>query len=203
MDERGLYRQQDGGGGTPPPAGVPSAGTPPPAGTPAGDGQTPPPAETWDEVVAGLPEPQRALYEQHTKGLKAALESERTQRAQLAKELRTATEKMEQGSQARTQLEQATARLEEAERRAGFYGEASRPEIGCINPQLAYLAAREVNAFDARGNIDWKALQQQYPELFRAVRAPTPPANPGTGQPPQKGFDMNDALRRSARRNNL
>ena len=147
-------------------------------GTPAGGG-TP---QTWDQVVEALPEGQRALYEQHTQGLRSALQSEREQRQDLAKQLREATQQLEEGSQARQQLEQLTGQAEAASRRAAFFEEAARTETGCSNPRLAWLAAQELDAFDRRGNVDWEALRKQFPELF-GKQTQTPPGNAGSDYP--------------------
>lgn len=199
-----FFDEGDGGGGTTPPGSGGGDGNQPPAQTP----QTPAaPPETWEAWLAGQDEAVRGvvtpLFEAHTQGLRSALESERQQRRDLAKQLRDATAKMEDGSEARTRLEQATTQLEEAQKRADFFDDAVRPEIGCANPRLAYLAAQEVDAYDKRGNVDWKLLQERFPELFRQPRTPAPPANGGAGGNVPQPFDMNVALRKAAGRNRM
>lgn len=159
------------------------------------DGETP----TWEQVLATLPEEQRALYETHTQGLRNALQSERQQRETLAKQLKDATKNLEAGSQIRTQLEQATAQLEEANARADFLEDAAKPEIGCSNARLAWIAAQEIGAIDQRGRVNWDALRQQFPELFVKARPPQGNAGAGTDAPP-KSTGMNAFIRRAAGR---
>jgi len=165
------------------------------------DQNTQNPGETprWEDVLAGLPEEQQALYTDHVGGLRTALQSERDQRQDLARQMREATSQLEEGSQVRTQLETLGRQLEEANRRADFVEEAVRPEIGCTNPRLAYLAAQESEAIDRRGRVNWEALRGQYPELFRTNR--TPPGHAGTGaggQTPGSQSNMDDFIRREA-----
>lgn len=165
--------------------------------TPEQGGET---SQTWEQVLATLPEEQRQLHDTHTQGLRSALQSERQQRQELTRQLREATQQLEEGSQARQQLEALTNQLETAERRADFMEEAVRPEIGCTNPRLAYMAAQEIEAIDRRGRINWDALKQQFPELFKSQQK-TPPGNAGsgTGQAPT-GKDMNAFIRTAAGR---
>lgn len=178
-----------------------------------GEGGGQPPAaaaapETWEAWLAAQPEDARkvvaGLYDTHTQGLRSALESERAARRDLAKKLQEATPQLEAGSKARTELEQVSAQLTEAQRRADFFDDAAKPEVGCSNPRLAYLAAKESGAWDHRGNVNWTQLKESYPELFQPKRAATPPsANAGSGNKPPATFDMNQALRAVAGRNNL
>jgi len=65
------------------------------------------------------------------------------------------------------------------EQRAQFYEDAGRPETGCPSPRLAYLAAREGDYFDRRGNVTWNKLKEDYPELF--VKPKLAPASAGAG----------------------
>lgn len=153
---------------------------------------------TWEQVVEGLPEAARAVYETHTQGLTSALKSERSQRKDLAGQLREAMGKLETDSKARDALEGVTEQLDQAERRVAFAEEAVGR--GVVNPRLAWLAAQEVEAFDRRGNPNWEALKKAFPELFR--KAGPPPGNAGSGAgkeaPPAAG--MNAFIRRSAGR---
>jgi len=161
--------------------------------------ETPPP--TWETVLAALPEEQRKLYEQHTQGLRTALQSEREQHQDLARQLREATGKLEAGSETRQQLEQLTGQIEVANRRADFFEQATQPEIGCSSPRLAWLAAQEVEAFDRRGNVNWAVLKEQFPELFGQGTKKPPPGNAGSGtsNPPAKQ-GMNAFIRQQAGR---
>ena len=165
-----------------------------------GQGETPATFEAWlgaqDDAIKGL-------YQEHTKGLKSALQSEREARkaesAKLSKELRDATKKLEEGSEARKALEDATARLEAAEARAAFYEEANKPEIHCSNARLAFIAAQESGAIDAKGRIAWESLKMQFPELFQ-MKVPPASAGAGTQAQPSKGAGMNQFIRAASGR---
>lgn len=152
--------------------------------------------ESWfgsqDETVKGL-------IDGHIKGLKSALESERAQRSDLARQLRDVTAKAEKGSELEKALMEVSTQLEAAERRAAFYEEAGRPEIGCLNPKAAFALAQAEDLFDKRGRVDWEALKANAPELFRP-RVPQGNAGLGTGDPPPAHKSMNDFIRRAAGR---
>ncbi len=153
---------------------------------------------TWEGVLGTLTEEQQGLHAAHTAGLKSALDSERGQRRDLAAQLKEATKGLEEGSDARTRLEEATAALELAERKVGFAEEAVK--AGVVNVRLAWLAAEEAGVFDRRGNVDWEALRGGFPELFGKKAAPAGNAGAGTGGDPPGAADMNAFIRRSAGR---
>lgn len=159
-----------------------------------GQGETP---QTWEDVLAGLPEPAQALFGEHIQGLRTALDSEREQRKEMSKQLQKTSQQLEKGSEVRQDLENLAAKLDEVERRAAFYEEAAAQ--GVSNPRLAYIAAMESELFDKRGQALWERLKDQFPELFRPHRA-APPANAGAGGQPAAGFDMDRAIRQAARR---
>ncbi len=160
------------------------------------DGSATPSFESWigsqDEAVKGL-------IDGHVKGLKSALDSERAQRGDLARQLRDVTAKAEKGSELEKALTEVSAQLEVTERRASFYEEAGRPEIGCSNPRLAYLAAVEGDLIDKRGRTDWNALKASAPELFRRSGA-AGSADGGAGASKAPAADMNQFIRRAAGR---
>lgn len=164
--------------------------------SPGADGGTPP---TWETTLETLTEEQRGLFDAHVQGLRGALDSERQQRRDFERQLREATGQLEEGSELRTQLEEMTARLDEAERRADFASEAGRQ--GVTNVHLAWLAARDAELFDRRGNTDWAALRERCPELFsdRQQQRAAGNAGAGTNTPPAP-TDMNTAIRRAAGR---
>ena len=153
--------------------------------------------ETW---LAGQSEDVRELYETHTRGLRSALESERTERANLARQLKEI--KPEKGSDAEKVLTELQGRLDLAERRAMFAEEAHKPEIGCVNPKAAWALAQAETLFDKRGNVNWAALKQMAPELFAAAGAGGARGNAGagTGTQPQPAQGMNAFIRRAAGR---
>lgn len=162
-----------------------------------GDGGTS--APSWEAWLEGQPEDVQGLYEEHTKGLRSALSDERSQRGDLAKQLRDATVKLEEGSEARTSLEKMTAALEGANRRADFYGEAARPEIGCVDSRLAWLAAQEIDAFDRRGDVEWERLKKEFPGLFSKTRV-AGNAGSGTDNHQKDSGGMNAMIRQAAGR---
>jgi hypothetical protein len=159
---------------------------------------------TFDAWLAEQDDTIKGLYESHTAGLKNALRAEREQRrtesVDLLKQLREATKGATEGSEAKKALEGVTARLEQAELRAGFFEDAAKPEIGCANPRLAFIAAQEIGAIDGKGRVHWDDLRSQFPELFRKQTTGSGNAGAGTGTPPTGRLDMNAVLRRAAGR---
>jgi len=160
-----------------------------------GSGGTPP---TWDQIVEGLPEAHRTLYDAHEQGLRSAIQSERDQRDSLSKQLRKATETLKEGTPERQEFDKLAVQLEAAQRRADFAEEAVKPEIGCTNVRLAFLAAQEFDLIDRRGRINWEQLKKDVPELFRDTKAP-PPGNGGRGSNnPPTTMGMTQIIRRGA-----
>jgi len=154
-----------------------------------GETQTPPDFDTW---LQAQPEEVKGLLDSHVKGLKSALTAEREEKRKLSGQLRDAAKGMEEGSEARKAVEKLSGDLDNANRRVEFYEDAI-PQ-GCSNPKLAWLAAVEIAAIDGRGKVNWDALKEQFPELFKRTAPPPAHAGAGTGQPAQ-GFDMNRAIR--------
>jgi len=173
-------------------------------GTPEGQGGTPEAQEptqpqSWADYLKAQPADVQGLYEADVKGLKTSLETERTQRKELSKQLTELSAKAEKGSELEQAINDMTARLSAAESRASFYEEASKPGIGCANPQLAYIAANEIGAIDAKGRVNWDVLKGQFPELFKTRAQGSADGGAGTrAQPPTGG--MNAFIRRSAGR---
>ena len=142
-------------------------------------GEAPATFEAWFESV---PDPIKGLVTSH-----------------MAKQLKAAAKGAEEGSALRQQLEQMVAQAEAAEARASFFEDAARPEIGCTNARLAYLAAETDGLIDSRGRVNWEQMKTKYAELFRQ---PIPRGNAGEGAgtaPPQAG-GMNAYIRRAAGR---
>jgi hypothetical protein len=154
--------------------------------------------ETWlgrqDDTVKGL-------IDGHTKGLKSALESERTQRKDFERQLREAAGKLEKGSEAEQRVTKLADDLGTATRRADFYEVASA--AGCTNLKLAWLAvSQDADLMDSRGNVRMEALKQAFPELFKATQQPAARGNAGSGagQGGTPTASMNDFIRRAAGR---
>ncbi len=162
---------------------------------PQGDGETPP---TWESILEGLPEEHKTLYEGHTQGLRSALDKERDRRSELEKQVREAAGKAK--GEVQEELTRLADQLAEANRQAEFYKEAGNPEIGCTSPELALLAAEKDGLFDRRGNVDWQALKEKYPILFKQPIPPRGNAGNGTGTPPRGGPDIDAMIRARAGR---
>lgn len=197
-DDQGQQQEQ-GEQQTPPGQQGQQGQQPPPGETPAGNEQEQP----FDAWLGQQDEAVRGRIERHTSGLVSALQSEREQRRTLERQMRTLSTQLEQGSEARTQVEQLSSQLAEQERRATFYEDAVPARVR--NPKLAYIAAKEAGLIDGRsGKVNMEGLKQQYPELFEQ-KAPPPPGNAGAGtggqQPaPSPNAQMNQSIRRAAGR---
>lgn len=166
---------------------------------PAPQGDQQPQNETFEAWLGQQPDDVRGRYEQHTSGLRSALESERETRRNLERQIRTAARQQEEGSTARQQLEQIAGQLSEQNHRADFYEEAHRN--GVTDLRLAYLAARDAGLIDDRGRVDMNTLRTRYPHLFETRRvAPAGNAGNGTGVDPKPQSSMNTFIRRSAGR---
>ena len=163
------------------------------AQTPASE--TPASFEAW---IGTQPENVQALYTQHVTGLKNTVGATRKERDDLAQLIKDLQPKAEKGSQMEKDLQDAQTRLEQSERRATFYEDAAKPEIGCRRPNVAYALAMAESLFDRKGAPDWAAIKQAAPELFGQ---PGVNANAGAGtQNPPKTNDMNSWIRRAAGR---
>ena len=175
-------------------------------GTPAGGGggETPEDTQpqTWEAWLESQDEGVQTLYQQHTRGLKSALESERDARKTIESQLRDLSQELEQGSAAREKLDALSADFDQAQRRVEFY-ESAPADLS--NARLAWLAAQESEAFDRRGNVQWDTLRERYPELFNKQPTSVRTANAGTSAKSagNAGFDMNAVLREAAGRNRL
>ena len=184
---------------------TPPAGETPPAGLPQQPpaGETPQPAaqpRTWDAVLDALPAPDKLLYEQHTSGLKSALDNERRERRGLEAQIKDLASKAEKGSEQKRVLDEMSTQLATANERADFFEEGARPEIGCTGLQLAWLAiqARRED-FVKRGRVDWASFKAAYPQLF--AQPVSPPGHAGTSTQAQPvGQTMNQLIRRAAGR---
>lgn len=159
---------------------------------------TPATPASFDEWVAKQPDTVKQLVDGHTTGLRTALNSERDQRKDLAKQLRDATAAAEKGSVTAKTLEEISGRLDAAEKRAVFFETAATPGVGCTNPRAAFLVAQAEGLFKKNGEPDWQALQSVAPELFR--KAGQANAGAGTNTPPPAKASMNEFIRRAAGR---
>lgn len=166
---------------------------------PATDTQDTQDSFDFDAWLGEQPEHVRKGYEGKTSGLHSALEKERGSNKDMTKELRRLSGLVEQGSEAQKALGEMSTRLEQAERERDFIRDASKPEIGCVNPDTAFLVAVAKDLFNKRGEPDWAAIKAAAPELF-GQRTKTPPGNAGNGvnSPPAQKVGMNEWIRKQA-----
>lgn len=153
---------------------------------------------TFDDWQASLPDDQKVLIEDHTRGLKSALESERGTRKDLEKQLRDLAKEAEKGSKAETQLTQLADQLQTADRRANFYELAHM--AGVKNLKLAYTVAVNDEMFDKHDRVNFDEMKKQYPELFVSTKPPRGDAGSGTESTTTQASDMNTLIRRRAGR---
>lgn len=131
---------------------------------------------TW---LAAQDEQTKKLYEDHTSGLKSALDSERETRRTLEKELREAAASAEKGSEAREKLEAAATAAEKANNQADFYETAHA--AGVADLRLAWLAVQESDSLrDRSGKADFTKLKEKHPALFTDSKK-LPAGNAGAG----------------------
>ncbi|KPL70112.1 hypothetical protein ADN00_18900 [Ornatilinea apprima] len=153
--------------------------------------------ETFDAWLEKQDSSVKGLYESHVANLKSALESERTSRKDAERQLRELAVQAGKGSEAEKKLTEMADKLAEATRRATFYEKA--PGAGVRNVVAAYKLAMADGIFDG-DKVDFKKLQEAYPELFGENEPP--PGNAGEGNEkiglPKKG--MNQFIRAAAGR---
>jgi len=158
-----------------------------------------PDAFDFDTWLGEQPEHVKKGYEGKTSGLHSALQTERDQRKDFAKQLKDAQSKAEKGSELEKALGETSTRLEQAEQRAAFYEDAIKPEIGCTNVKAAFLVASADNLFKRSGEPDWTAIKAAAPELF-GRKVPPGNAGSGNGSPPAQKAGMNEWIRAAAGR---
>jgi hypothetical protein len=182
---------------------TPGSGNEPAQNQPSGQGETPDAPKNWDEWHESLSDDLKGLiktrFDDDTKGLKSALESERSAKKELEKQLREVAAKAEKGSEFEKQLTELAGKLESEGKRAEFYEAAHKS--GVTNLKLAWRVAQEDELFKRDGSPDIDALKADYPELFKQD-APPPSqrtnAGAGTnGNAPAKQT-MNDIIRQAA-----
>ena len=176
--------------------GKPGEGT---AGT-DGAGTKPETPVTFEMWFATAPDEAKGYIEDHTHGLKTALEAERTQRKALDKQLKDLAKKYEKGSDERVELDKMSAQLAAGQRQTDFYDAAHK--AGVTNLKLAWLAAQSDELIDDKGVVDFAKLKEAHPQLFTVItKTPPPPGNAGEGRGGQQAAgSMSDFIRRQAGR---
>ena len=139
----------------------------------------------------------KGLISGNVTGLKSALDTERSQRKEMAKALKATTKELEKGTDARNALEKITVQLDAAEKRLAFVESVSGQ---VSNVTLAWLAAQEIGAVDGTGAVNLETLKASYPELFVKKVRPAGNAGDGAGSSVAGKKDMNTFIRRSAGR---
>jgi hypothetical protein len=155
--------------------------------------------QTFDTWIGTQPEAIKGLVTEHEKGLKSALDSERTSRQDLEGQLRTMAKDAAKTPELQKSLTDMADKLVETDRRADFFDAAH--SAGVTNLKLAYLCAVQDEMFDKKGNVNFEALKTKYPELFAGGKLkPRGNAGDGTGANQPAGGGMNAFIRQSAGR---
>lgn len=151
------------------------------AQTPAG---ATPPALTWDAWHGSLNDEQRKLIDakfgDDTKALKGALDKERDESKQLAKQIKDLQSKAEKGSELEKALSDLQAQLAAATQEKDFI--LTAPAKGVSNVKAAYKLAVADGLIDSKGSVDWDALKGAYPELFAQPKPAAPPNTNATAK---------------------
>lgn len=156
---------------------------------------------TFERWIAEQPEDVRSLIDGQFDRLRAALDSERTARTGLEKQIKAISKQAGEGSELRTQLEKLSDDMREVGGKADFYEAAHG--AGVKNLRLAWIAAKDLGLLED-GKTDFAKLKDAAPELF-ATAASTPKAPPanagaGAGQAGARNPNMNNFLRAAAGR---
>jgi hypothetical protein len=187
-----------------PPAAQPDLATEP--------GQEPAAPATFEDWAKDQPKEILGLVENHTANLKSALASERTERKKLADQLKEISGQLEEGSEAKKQLEAIGGQMDTANTRADFYEQAAIAGISGNSIKLAWAAAGADGLIEEFVNgrtrkVEWVGLFERmktdYPNLFSTpvpARAPVGNAGNGAGQPVPTSANMNQIIRRGAGR---
>lgn len=135
----------------------------------------------------------KGLLNDHIKGLKTALDSERASRKDMERQLRDLAKKADDGSEAQEKLTRMADEISAADRRADFYEEAHR--AGVANLKLAFIVATQDDLFDSKNRVNFDGMKKSYPELFAGTKIPDGNAGNGTGSLDAGKNDMNSRIR--------
>jgi len=166
------------------------------------EGQGDPPdkndAPSWDDYYGGLDATSKTLVDGRLSSLESVLKEERENKRRLEKSIKDLGAKAEKGSDLEKSIDELRTQLEEANRRSAFFEGAAKQ--GVTSARLAYLAAKEAQAFDNSGNVNWERLKEAHPELFKAEPKPGGQKDAGAGGGSNTSSDINAAIRRAAGR---
>lgn len=163
-------------------------------------------SETFETWLGAQPEEVKKkvqpLFDAHIQNLRNTVKATRQERDDFERQLREATGKLAKDSDERKTFEGLADQLTEANRRAEFLEQA--PANNCNNPKAAYLLAKSLEAFDKKGNPDWKRLAEEAPQFFGEPpkRNPKKTSGSGTNNEPSGTLTMNDWIRQQAGRSN-
>jgi len=153
---------------------------------------------TWDTWHGALEKKKKKLIEEHTTGLRNALDIERNGKKELEKQLKAVQAKAEKGSEFEKQLADTLSALGQERRQRVFTESAMAAKATDV--KLLWLAASSDKLVDDEGKADFENLKKQYPQLFQQKQQ-APPSHAGAGRGGQGGgFNMNDAIRAAAGR---
>ena len=153
----------------------------------------------WDTFHDSLTPEAQKLISDRDSGLKSALGKERDARDKAEKDLRDVAKDLKDGSEAQEKVLELADQAAAESQKADFYEDAHGN--GVANLKLAYHVAKTDDLFDKRGNVNWKVMKEEYPELFVKTKVPSADAGDGTGTGlPGKKVDMNALIRKKAGR---
>lgn len=153
--------------------------------------------ENFEQWIAAQQDDVQGLFESHVSGLKAALNSERENRKSLQKAVKDLQATAGTAEDLQARLTQLESQLAEQGNYARFVEAAAAANVK--NLRLAWLAVKEYNLLDSRGDVDLEELKGRVPELF-ARPASIISAGAGAGAPPATTPNMNDLIRSAAGR---
>lgn len=155
----------------------------------------------FDDWYGKLDDQIKDLVDDHVSGLKSALAAKSEELTHLSANFKALRKSLDNNDpdEAKRQMDQITAERDEFARRAQFAEQA--PNEGVSNAKVAWIVAKESELVDKAGNVDFLALREIAPELFKS-KTPVPAGNAGNGAG-QSGVvkpDMNRFLRAAAGR---
>lgn len=156
--------------------------------------------DAFDEWLSKQDEPTKSLISERFASLENTVKATRQERDILNDQLKELGSKLEKGSDAEKQVNELRNNLLLAERKTKFLENA--PLQGCLRPSAAYVFAQSQELFTDDGKVDWKALRESVPELFRPADRK---GNAGSGTDTIKSItptDANTAIRAAAHKSN-
>lgn len=121
----------------------------------------------FSEFLATQPVEIKELYEQDVHGLKGAYKSQQEEAKKLDERLKGITKLLgTDPEKAKSEMDKLSTDLQEANRKIEFLQDAGKPEIECLDTNLAWLLATSKGLFRANGSPDWPAIRKEAPRLF-------------------------------------